>query len=259
MATDRIVAVVHALGITLGYPINISAVLRILGYRLSRGSRFYGSRVCLDTKIEDGARVASGVSIGPRVAIGRRSVVWQNTVLERNVELNDECSIGVGVHLEEVTVGRGSMVCSGVLCMGHGRGKITIGNESYIGPRCILDWSDDLSIGDFVHIAGPSTAFWTHSSVFQCLHGDALDDKSRRTTAPVKVGDSVYIGGNCTIYPGITISDHSIVLPNSAVNSDIPSWVMAGGVPVKVIRPVSPVDFLDLERRHVPNLPGKST
>jgi acetyltransferase-like isoleucine patch superfamily enzyme len=50
------------------------------------------------------------------------------------------------------------------------------------------------------------------------------------------IEDNVYIGGNCTIYPGITIHHHSIVAPNSAVTKDVPSHSMLGGVPAKVVK-----------------------
>jgi acetyltransferase-like isoleucine patch superfamily enzyme len=123
-----------------------------------------------------------------------------------------------------------------VLCIGYGTGCIRIGQHSYIGVRNVLDWSDNLVIGDFVHIAGPSTGIWTHSSALQALHGDALANKSRRTTQPVHIANRVYIGGNCTVYPGVTIGSGSIILPNSAVPSDVEPGVLAGGVPARVVR-----------------------
>ena len=90
-----------------------------------------------------------------------------------------------------------------------------------------------------MHIAGPSTAIWTHSSVFQVLRGHELKDKRLRTTAPVLIESNVYIGSNCTVYPGVTIGHHSVILPNTAVNQDVPSGVMVGGVPMRVIRKVT--------------------
>ena len=256
--TDRLVAGFYALGVLLGYPLNVSSIVRLLGYHLGEGSKFYGRSVSPDMRIGNNARIASGVSIGPRVTIGTEATVWQNTVLARDVKLGDKCTVGTGAHLEAITLGPGSMICSEVICMGHGDGRIAIGEESYVGPRCVLDWSDSLCIGNFVHIAGPSTAFWTHSSVFQALQGDSLSDKSLRTTAPVQIRNNVHIGSNCTIYPGTRIGDHSVILPNTAVNTDIPSWVMAGGVPVRVIRSLSSEDFPDAERKRISGLESES-
>jgi acetyltransferase-like isoleucine patch superfamily enzyme len=52
----------------------------------------------------------------------------------------------------------------------------------------------------------------------------------------VKIGKNVTIGANCTILPGIRIGDNSIVSAHSLVNRNIPPNVLAGGVPIRVIR-----------------------
>jgi acetyltransferase-like isoleucine patch superfamily enzyme len=52
----------------------------------------------------------------------------------------------------------------------------------------------------------------------------------------VKIGRNVTIGANCTILPGVSIGDNSIVSAHSLVNSDIPPNVLAGGVPARVIK-----------------------
>lgn len=52
----------------------------------------------------------------------------------------------------------------------------------------------------------------------------------------VKIGKNVTVGANCTILPGVSIGDNSIIAAHSLVNSDIPPNVIAGGVPARVIR-----------------------
>jgi acetyltransferase-like isoleucine patch superfamily enzyme len=77
---------------------------------------------------------------------------------------------------------------------------------------------------------------WTHTSVKQALAGHSLSNKSMREKAPVTIKSNVYIGGHTIVYPGVTIDDHAVVLPNSVVNKDVPAWTMAGGVPARIIR-----------------------
>jgi len=48
----------------------------------------------------------------------------------------------------------------------------------------------------------------------------------------------VYINGNCTIYPGVTIHHHSVIAPNSAVTKDIPPYTLVGGVPAAKIKKI---------------------
>ncbi len=55
-------------------------------------------------------------------------------------------------------------------------------------------------------------------------------------TGRVKIGKNVVIGANCTILPGISIGNDSIVSAMSLVNKDVPPKTFAGGIPVKVIK-----------------------
>jgi maltose O-acetyltransferase len=53
---------------------------------------------------------------------------------------------------------------------------------------------------------------------------------------PVIIGRNVWITSNCTILPGVTIGDNTIIASGSVVTKDIPSGVLAGGNPCKVIK-----------------------
>jgi acetyltransferase-like isoleucine patch superfamily enzyme len=55
-------------------------------------------------------------------------------------------------------------------------------------------------------------------------------------TGPVVIGRNVMIGANSTILAGVTIGENTEVSAMSLVNSDLPPNVLAGGVPVRVIR-----------------------
>ncbi len=169
------------------------------------------------------------------------SFIGENSIMGPGVELGKNVRVGKNVRLSNITVGENSFIESEVICTGHGKGRIKIDKESYIGLRNILDWSDNITIGNYVHIAGPSTGLWTHSSAKMCLNSIPLsqeDNKRYRPTGEINIEDNVYIGGNCTIYPGITIHHHSIVAPNSAVTKDVPPYTMVGGVPAKRIKDI---------------------
>lgn len=189
-------------------------------------------------------RFASSSYLGKNIVLSKDLVIGincrisDNVIFGRSVKLGDNVSIGKGTFLENIEVGKDSLIEGGVVCTGHGKGKIKIGQNSYIGVYNILDWSDDLTIGNFVHIAGSSTGLWTHSSAPMCMKSIPLSERNRevRPTAPIIVEDNVYIGGNCTVYPGIKISHHSIVAPNSAVTKNVESHTMVGGVPAKEIQ-----------------------
>lgn len=165
-------------------------------------------------------------------------IIRDNVWIGKNVILNENVTIGSNAKLENIEIGENSHIESGVKITGCGKGKIKVGKESYIGIDNVLDWSNDIIIGDFVHIAGPSTGLWTHTSVKQVLNNIPLKNKDDkyRPTAPIKIENNVYIGGNCIIYPGVKIGHHSVVTPNSAVIKDVEPYTMVGGVPAKVIK-----------------------
>jgi len=182
--------------------------------------------------------IGKNCSISKDLVINGSVNIRDNTVILGKVILNNNVSVGNGARIGNIEIGLNSHIESGVICTGYGNGKIIIGKESYIGINNILDWSDNITIGDFVHIAGPSTGLWTHSSARQCLNSLPLNNKDIefRPTSPIVIEHNTYIGGNCTIYPGIIIHHHSIVAPNSVVTKNVKPHVMVGGVPAKIIK-----------------------
>ena len=234
---QRVLAAVDSLGRTFGAAIDASSALRALGFHVGADVRFYGLEVATDTTCASGAVVGLGVRIGPAVTLRENSIVRSGASLSADVVLGPAAVVGENATLENIQIGANSQIEPGVVCLGHGKGRIVVGRESYIGLLNVIDWSGGVTIGDHVHVAGPTTAIWTHSSVLQALSGLPLADKSLISTGAVSIEDRVYVGGNCTIYPGVQIGAGSVVLPNSAVSASIPAGSLAGGVPAKVLGP----------------------
>jgi maltose O-acetyltransferase len=58
----------------------------------------------------------------------------------------------------------------------------------------------------------------------------------RTMSAPIVVGDDVWLGSGVIVLPGVSIGDRSTVGAGSVVADDIPSDVLALGAPAKVVR-----------------------
>src|SRR5699024_7337220 len=71
---------------------------------------------------------------------------------------------------------------------------------------------------------------------FGPLKEDGSFSFCKTRTAPVIVGDNVWIGGGAILLPGVTIGDNVVIGAGSVVTRDIPSTTVACGNPCRVIR-----------------------
>ena len=72
-----------------------------------------------------------------------------------------------------------------------------------------------------------------------------LDPIERRKTeygVPIKIGNNVWLGGNVSVLPGVSIGDNSVIGAGSVVNCDIPKNSVAVGNPCRVIKKVPLTD-----------------
>ena len=58
----------------------------------------------------------------------------------------------------------------------------------------------------------------------------------RPVSAPIVIGNHVWIGMNVTILKGVTIGSGAIIAAGSVVNKDVPQNVLVAGVPAKIIK-----------------------
>lgn len=61
--------------------------------------------------------------------------------------------------------------------------------------------------------------------------------------APINIKDNVWIGGNVTVLPGITIGKNAVVAAGSVVTKDVPEDSIVGGNPAKHIRDIDSKDY----------------
>lgn len=91
-----------------------------------------------------------------------------------------------------------------------------------------------ISIGNNVYITN-GCQFITHDGGTLILRDEVPD---LELTAPITIGDNVYIGLNVTILPGVNIGSRVIIGSGSIVTKDIPDNSVAAGVPARVIKTV---------------------
>ena len=96
--------------------------------------------------------------------------------------------------------------------------RITIGNNCGIGPGVhIYAVTHPIKASDRI---SENSSFW----------------KSK--TAPVTIGNNVWIGGGAIILPGVTIGDNTTIGAGSVVTHNIPANTLAAGNPCRVIKDI---------------------
>lgn len=119
--------------------------------------------------------------------------------------------------------------------------NIFLGNHCEINLNCVFLDDNRIEIGDYALI-GPSVQIYTafHPVSFrERLAAPRADGEfafCRTRTAPVRIGNGVWIGGAAVILPGVTIGDHVTIGAGSVVTHSIPSNSLAFGNPCRVVR-----------------------
>ncbi len=124
---------------------------------------------------------------------------------------------------------------------------VDYGNNIYFGNNCEVNMNctflDDnvIRIGDNALIA-PNVQIYTAFHPTNAIErfGEPKEDGSfafcKTRTAPVTIGNDVWIGGGAILMPGVTIGDNVVIGAGSVVTRDIPSNTVACGNPCRVMR-----------------------
>ncbi len=116
----------------------------------------------------------------------------------------------------------------------YGDGKITCGENSYIGDRSSVHAANkyEVFIGDGCHIASNVRVFTETADADQDFSRKPIPSKYGN----VYIGSYCWIGANVVINPGVSIGENAVVGANSIVTKNIPDGEIWGGVPARFIR-----------------------
>ena len=111
--------------------------------------------------------------------------------------------------------------------------KLSLGS-GYMNHDCVIDCFDSISIGHHVVISERVVLRDSDSHVIKDVKGMELEKPV--VTAPIEIGDHVWIGMNVIVLKGVTIGEGSVVAAGSVVNKDVPPHCLVAGVPAKVVK-----------------------
>lgn len=133
-----------------------------------------------------------------------------------------------------------------------------IGENCYIEPPLHANWGGahvhfgnnvyanfNLTMVDDTHIyVGDHTMLGPNVTIAAAGHPilPELRRQGYQYNMPVHIGKNCWIGAGVVIVPGVTIGDDVVIGAGSVVTKDIPSRVVAVGVPCKVLREIDDHD-----------------
>jgi acetyltransferase-like isoleucine patch superfamily enzyme len=115
------------------------------------------------------------------------------------------------------------------------RPTLVIGDNSGFGHDTELVIAKRITIGKNVNISGATRIFDSN--------GHPADPVARRNHAPpdesdvrpVTIGDDVWIGKDCIVFPGVRIGQGAIVSAGSVVRKHIPPYAVVAGNPAQIV------------------------
>ncbi|MGD0882532.1 MAG: acyltransferase [Acidimicrobiales bacterium] len=137
------------------------------------------------------------------------------------------------------TVARGAHVRFGSGCvLDHGftlenSGRLEVGDRTVFGHHCTVAADRSVVIGGHC-LFGEMVSIRDHDHAFDGS-GTAILDQGR-ATAPVRIGDDVWVGAKATITRGVTIGSGAVIGAHAVVTHDLPAGSVAVGVPARVVR-----------------------
>lgn len=125
------------------------------------------------------------------------------------------------------------------------------GESAFVEPTLRVDYGYNISVGEGFEANFGCVFLDVNEITFgeQCLLGPGVhaytathpvDPAARagglESGEPITVGDTVWIGGQAVLSPGVTVGDDSVIAAGAVVTRDVPDRVVVGGNPATVIR-----------------------
>lgn len=193
--------------------------------------RIKGNKIGRHVKLHIGAIVQSKekFSIGDDTELGYFTSISGNVV-----QIGKRCNLrsAVVVNVPKVIIGNDVTISeTAIIRAGHPscKSELVVDDLVHIFPHTTIDPSCRIHLGEECAV-GPGCSVFTHGSYKSILEGYPV------SYGEVSIGRRVELTYNVFVAPGVSIGDDTIVAYGSFVNKDLPSEVLAAGLPAVVKR-----------------------
>jgi acetyltransferase-like isoleucine patch superfamily enzyme len=174
-------------------------------------------------------KVGRGVSFGRNITIRHpnKITIGNNVVLDDNCMLDAKGTVNKGIEIKDgVFIGRNTILS----CKD---GNITLSENTNIGFNSELCSANDLNIGKNTLIAA-YVYFVAGDHTYNVTDKPIIEQTGR--SQGINVGENCWFGVKSTVFDGVNIGNDVIIGASAVVNTDIPSFSIAVGIPAKVIK-----------------------
>jgi acetyltransferase-like isoleucine patch superfamily enzyme len=106
--------------------------------------------------------------------------------------------------------------------------RLEIGDRVFINQGAVVVATNHIKIGN-------DTLIGEFSAIYDTNH-HGLDPDHPTRSAPVIIGNNVWLCRGAVVLPGSSIGDHTVVAAGSVVKGELPPCVLAAGNPAQVVR-----------------------
>ena len=178
-------------------------------------------------------------AVGRTAAIRRHAVVGPRFQSSRGTVLRNEGrreQVRIGSH---VTLLDDELRC-------YQDGRIVIGDFVWVSLRAQIISVASVEIGSYcifgrdVYISDsnehPIDPNVRREQTHRFLMNGTLPDRSAAASAPVRIGDGVWVGERAIILKGVTVGRDSVIAAGSVVTRDVPARSVVAGNPARIVK-----------------------
>lgn len=176
--------------------------------------------------------------IGRDVQIGRDLVLDLAAGVDGEVVLGDGVTLQDGVRLQpwggSIRIDPGAQV--------RDRCELKSTGDLRLGARCVLSRTATLHCHERIDI-GARCAIAERTTIIDSDHGfdgsDTFVLEQPVRSAPITIGENVFIGTNAVILRGTVVGDRAVVAAGAVLNGgEFPAAHIVAGVPARTLRPL---------------------
>lgn len=175
---------------------------------------------------------------GGRLFVGRRAVVH----FPRYVSVGRNVYIGAGTSLSGLSTGgirlgddvriREDVWIQATSTLDHPGVGLTVGDGTYVGPRCLLGAGGGIVIGRHVTL-GAAVHLLAENHVFHDPDRPIVDQGVSRRG--ITIDDDVWIGNAAIVLDGVRVGRGAVVGAGAVVTRDVPSLAIVAGNPARIV------------------------